>query len=184
MHPCRSWILVGACASWLIPFAAQALVVYKWTDAQGVLHFSDQPVPGAEKVFTSSAPGHAGILGSTQKGATAPSTQSKTDKGLSAAKIAIGSPAPQQAFTGGESVPVALLTDGDLKPTWTVVWTLNGAQVSGQAPNATQFTLTDLARGVYTIEATVTDSSTGESKSADAVTFNVMRPSLLSPQHK
>jgi len=28
--------------------AAHALVVYKWTDAQGVVHFSDQPVPGAE----------------------------------------------------------------------------------------------------------------------------------------
>src|ERR1700733_1931752 len=70
MHPCRSWILVGACASWLVPFAAQALVVYKWTDAQGVVHLSDQPVPGAEKVFTSSAPGHAGILGQT--GSAAP----------------------------------------------------------------------------------------------------------------
>jgi hypothetical protein len=184
MHPCRSWILVGACASWLVPFTAQALVVYKWTDAQGVVHFSDQPVPGAEKVFTSSAPGHAGILGQTGKGPTAPPAASKADKALSAAKIAIGSPAPQQTFTGGESVPVALSVDGDLKPSWTVVWTLNGAQVQGQAPNATQFTLTDLARGVYTIEATVTDSGTGESKAADAVTFNVMRPSLLSPQHK
>jgi hypothetical protein len=183
MHPCRSWLLVGACASWLVPFAAQALVVYKWIDAQGVVHFSDQPVPGAEKVVTSSAPEHAGILGQT---AASPASQAKpkNDKTLSSAKIAIASPAPEQTFTGGETVPVALSVDGDLKPSWTIVWTLNGAVVQGQSATATSFTLTDLARGVYTIEATVTDGASGESKAAEAVTFNVLRPSILSPQHK
>jgi hypothetical protein len=65
-----------------------------------------------------------------------------------------------------------------------VVWLLNGAQVQGQAPDAIEFALNDLSRGTYTIEATVTDVATGESKAADPVTFNVMRPSLLSPQHK
>jgi hypothetical protein len=185
MHPCRSWIVVGACASWLVPFAAQALVVYKWTDAQGVVHFSDQPVPGAEKVQTSSAPEHAGILGQTAAASPgAPQAKPKTDRTLSTVKIAIASPAPEQTFTGGETVPVSLSTDGDLKTSWTVAWTLNGAAVPGQSPTATSFTLTDLPRGVYTIEATVTDAATGESKAADPVTFNIMRPSVLSPQHK
>ena len=36
----------------LAAFAAQAAVIYKWTDADGVVHFSDQPVPGAEKIYT------------------------------------------------------------------------------------------------------------------------------------
>jgi hypothetical protein len=185
MHPCRSWILVGACASWLVPVAAQAIAVYKWTDAQGVVHFSDQPGPGAEKVATTSAPEHAGILGQTGSAAPpSPTPKPKSEKTLSAARVSIVSPAPEQTFTGEQSVPVSLSLDPDLKPSWTVVWSLNGAQVQGQTPTTTQFTLTDLARGVYTIEATVTDASTGESKSADAVTFNVLRPSLLSPQHK
>jgi hypothetical protein len=168
-----------------MPLAAHALVVYKWTDAQGVVHFSDQPVPGAERVVTTGAPQHAGILGqSASTSPVAPSPAPKTDKTLSAAKIAIVSPAPEQTFTGEQSVPVSLSLDPDLKPSWTVVWTLNGAQVPGQTSTTTQFTLTDLARGIYTIEATVTDAGTGESKSADAVTFNIVRPSLLSPQHK
>jgi hypothetical protein len=168
-----------------MPLTAHALVVYKWTDAQGVVHFSDQPVPGAERVVTTSAPGHAGILGQTAlTGPAAPSPPPKTDKTLSAARIAIVSPTPEQTFTGEQPVPVSLSLDPDLKPSWTVVWTLNGAQVPGQTSTTTQFTLTDLARGIYTIEATVTDAGTGESKSADAVTFNIVRPSLLSPQHK
>jgi len=184
MHLCRSWILVGAWASGLAPLAAHALVIYKWTDAQGVVHYSDQPVPGAERVLTSGAPEHAGILGQTAGTSSAPPPSKKPATGLSSATVAITSPGPQQTFTGGESVPVALSITPDLKPGYTVVWSLNGAQVQNQAQDATQFTLTDLARGVYTIEATVTDPGTGESKTADAVTFNVMRPSLLSPQHK
>jgi Domain of unknown function (DUF4124) len=184
MHLCRSWLLVGAWASGLLPLAAHALVVYKWTDEQGVVHFSDQPVPGAEKILTSSAPGHAGIMGQTTGPSSAAAAAQKPAAALSGATVAITSPAPQQTFTGGETVPVALSVTPNIKPTWTVVWSLNGAQVPNQAPNATSFTLTDLARGVYTIEAIVSDPGTGETKSADAVTFNVMRPSLLSPQHK
>jgi hypothetical protein len=181
MHLCRSWLLVWALG--LVPFAAQAVVVYKWTDAQGVVHFSDQPVPGAEKVLTSSAPEHAGILGQTAGASSTPTAQ-KPPTALSGATVTISSPAPQQTFTGGESVPVALSITPAIKPSWIVVWSLNGAQVPNQAPDATSFTLTDLARGVYTIEALVTDPGTGETKSAEAVIFNVIRPSVLSPQHK
>jgi hypothetical protein len=54
----------------------------------------------------------------------------------------------------------------------------------GQSSNATQLTLPDLPRGTYTLAATVSDSVSGESISADPVTFNVVRPSVLSPQHK
>ena len=39
----------------LATFAGQAAVVYKWTDADGVVHYSDQPVPGAEKIYTASS---------------------------------------------------------------------------------------------------------------------------------
>jgi hypothetical protein len=184
MHLRRSWLLVGAWAWGLVPPAAHALVVYKWTDAQGVVHFSDQPVPGAEKIFTSSAPGHAGILGQTAGPTSAPATAQKPPTALSGATVAITSPAPQQTFTGEGSVPVALSITPAMKPSWTIVWSLNGAQVPNQAPDAVSFTLTDLARGVYTVEAIVTDPGTGETKSAEAVTFNVMRPSVLSPQHK
>src|ERR1700760_4451974 len=31
---------------------AMAATVYKWTDANGTVHFSDQPQPGAERIVT------------------------------------------------------------------------------------------------------------------------------------
>src|ERR1700735_5782379 len=104
MHPCRSWILVGACASWLVPFAAQAVVVYKWVDADGVVHFSDQPVPGAEKITTSGG-STRGILSQPMPGGGALPEEPKPRPGQHAS---ISSPAPDQTFTGGEQVSASL----------------------------------------------------------------------------
>src|SRR3981189_1798206 len=47
----RVWIALGLVAA----CAADAAVIYKWTDADGVVHYSDQSVPGAEKIVTSSS---------------------------------------------------------------------------------------------------------------------------------
>src|SRR3974390_537539 len=48
MHLRKSWIVMGLSAA----FSVQAAVVYKWVDAGGVVHFSDQESPGAEKIQT------------------------------------------------------------------------------------------------------------------------------------
>jgi hypothetical protein len=161
--------------------AAPAAVVYKWVDADGVVHFSDQPVPGAEKIVTSggstrgilSQPAPSGSASRSQKPATPAASQ----------RIAITSPQAGQTYSGEEQVSVSLEVDPALAPGQSITWTLNGAQLT-QPPTATQFTLPDLARGGYTLTATVTDSATGESRNADPVSFNVMRPSVLAPQHK
>ena len=49
MHPRKLWLAV----SLLTAFTVQAAVVYKWVDADGVVHYSDQASPGAEKIYTS-----------------------------------------------------------------------------------------------------------------------------------
>ena len=49
----------------LAAFAGQAAVIYKWTDAQGVVHYSDQPVPGAQKIYTTNpVPAGSGAVNS------------------------------------------------------------------------------------------------------------------------
>ncbi len=86
----------------LAAFAAQAAVIYKWTDADGVVHFSDQPVPGAEKISTgatntatSGAPGTA----------PAPATDGQQKAGaLDYAEFSITSPTPEQTFFGDEPI--------------------------------------------------------------------------------
>jgi hypothetical protein len=176
MHLRRTWIALGLAA---LISAAPAAVVYKWIDADGVVHFSDQPVPGAEKITTAGG-STRGILSQPTPSSGAPPGKPKPRP---VQHVSISSPAPDQTFTGGEQVSASLSVEPALTPSQTVAWTLNGAPV-GQESNATQLALPDLARGTYTIAATVSDSVSGESISAEPVTFNVLRPSVLSPQHK
>jgi hypothetical protein len=169
----------------LAAFAGQAAVVYKWTDSDGVVHYSDQPVPGAEKIFTASGP-TPGVSASSARPANPAglSPEKNVAPGLNYNQFSITSPLPDQTFFGDDVVSVHLALDPALKPDQTITWHLNGKQVEDLGPTATQFALPHLDRGTYAIAATITDQTTGQSSSTDSVSFFVRQPSALSPQHQ
>jgi hypothetical protein len=184
MRLCRSWLVFGLVSILATPLLLRAATVYKWVDADGVVHFSDQPAEGAEKITTSSG-STRGILTGPAQGAT---TQDKPKATTFAdMKVTIVSPAHEQTFSGAEPVTAALsVVPASTAHQLSITWTLNGAPV-GEGADTMSFTLPEAltaGRGGYTLGATVTDTVSGESKSAEPVTFNVLRPSLLSPQHK
>ncbi len=183
MHPWRSLIVVAALAS----FAGQAAVIYKWTDADGVIHYSDQPVPGAEKIVTAGSsspqaarPGPNAFATPINLGAP----RKPSASGLGYSQMSITSPTPEQSYFGDDPVTVQLTLEPALKTGQTVIWHLNGRDLTDPAPIATQITLPRLERGTYAIAATITDSSSGQSQSCDSVTFYVRQPSALSPLHQ
>ncbi len=184
MHPCRPWLLFGFLAVLTAPISVRAIVVYKWTDADGVVHFSDQPVEGAERITTGTGTPSRGILSQRAPNVVVSAEKPKTKGALEYTEFAITSPAPGQTFSGDQAVNVNLGLDPALKSGQTVSWSLNGVQVANQPPDAVRFTLTDLPRGDYTLSATVTDPPSGQTRSTDPVEFNVLRPSTLSPLHK
>ena len=157
-------------------------MVYKWTDADGVVHFSDQAVPGAEKVVTASGTGN-GITSGSRSASSTP-LNAVPAAGLDYSKMTLESPANEQVFFGDEVVPVRLHLEPGLKPGHTITWHLNGKQLDDQAPNAESIALQTLPRGTYAVAATITDPVSGDSKSTDSVTFYVRQPSELSPQHR
>src|SRR5271166_6544773 len=91
--------------------AAQAAVVYKWTDADGVVHFSDQPQPGAEKISTSAEALNRAAAPSRAAAAAGARPQKVIKPGLTYTTFAISSPTAEQTFFD-EPVPVQL----DLNP--------------------------------------------------------------------
>ena len=171
----------------LATFAGQAAVVYKWTDSDGVIHFSDQPVPGAEKIHTGSGTEAASPV-RPRVDAQASGVQNQASDegapGLGYTEFSIASPAPDQTFFGDDVISAHLALEPSLKPGQTVTWHLNGKPLDDQSPTATQITLPHLDRGVYAIAATITDQTSGESLSTDSVSFFVRQPSELAPQHK
>jgi membrane carboxypeptidase/penicillin-binding protein PbpC len=179
MHLLRLWFALGLVAA----CAADAAVIYKWTDADGLVHYSDQAVPGAEKIVTSSSSSNGIAVGSARGASTATSSK-KAPSRLDYAAFAIESPAKEQVFFGDDIVPVRLRLDPDLKANQTIGWYLNGSPLTDQAPTSRSFTLQSLSRGTYQISATLTDIVTGETQSSEGVTFFVRQPSELSPQHR
>src|SRR3981189_610867 len=114
MHPWRPWIVLAS----LAVFAGQAAGVYKWTDSDGVIHFSDQPVPGAEKIHTGSGTEAASPV-RPRVDAKASGVQSKTPDagapGLGYPDFSIAAPAPDQTFFGDEAISVSLILNPPLK---------------------------------------------------------------------
>jgi len=169
----------------LAAFAGHAAVVYKWTDAAGVVHYSDQPEPGAEKIQTATGvakPATAAAPARSNPDAAAPNGEQATFV-LGYAQFAVASPTPDQVFFGDEPITVSLAVSPALKLNHTLTWNLNGKELQDHA-NSGRFNLPLLERGTYAIAATVSDPETGESRSTDNVTFFVRQPSLLAPQHQ
>ena len=177
MHPRKFWIVLGL----LTAVAAQSAVIYKWTDANGVVHYSDQPVPGAERIVTAgksslntySTPGTAPNGQPAKPGTTA----------TAAAAITILSPQPEQNFFNDEPINVSLSLTA-LTPDQSVTWHLNGKELTDQTPSAIQFVLPNPGRGTFSIAATISNQATGDVQTTPSVTFYVHEPSLLSPQHR
>lgn len=165
---------------------AGAATVYKWTDSNGVIHFSDQPAPGAERIITQSGPrvSQGQLPSSPRQAAASRRSSAKTepnDTAVDYSEFEIESPQPDQTFTD-QSVSVRLRLEPDLKPGHLLSLYLNGKLVENQSPKSTQFTLNELPRGSYQLVASVMDAASGETKTTTPVTFNVQRPSILSPQ--
>ena len=176
MHLVRLCTALGLLAS----LAAGAAVVYKWTDADGVVHFSDQAIPGAEKIVTSSASSNGVSAGG--RGGSGAALRPIPGTGLDYRRFMLESPANEQVFFNDEVIPVRLRLEPALRPNQTITWHLNGRPLDEQA-NIESFPMQLLPRGTYAIAATVTDADSGDTKTTDSVTFYVRQPSELAPQH-
>lgn len=159
-------------------------VIYKWVDADGVIHFSDQPHPGAERIITQGAPASPHSTPAPRRSVTSaqrpPAKTEPNDMAVDYTEFSIDSPQQDQTFFS-QDVNVRLHIEPALKPGHLISLYLNGKLVEGQPPKSTQFTLTGLARGAYTLTASVMDASSGETKNSAPVTFFVHQASLLSP---
>ena len=157
--------------------ASFATTVYRWTDADGVVHFSDQPEPGAEKVPI----GPAKLYGTPKLKAqkTTPEAAKKKQLAhLGYTVVAVSSPAAEQTFFD-EPIPVALSLSPDLQEGHTLTWFLNGTPIEQTTGS---FVINFLDRGAYSIYATITDTGTQETTSSAPVGFYVRQPSVLAPQ--
>ena len=146
----------------LFAWASQA-AVYRWVDADGTVHFSDQPHAGAQEIMVEPLP-------------TVPSVQAPRSKEVPAIRaryerFEVTKPAQGESIRANDGrVSVSLvLSRGDR-----IDLALDGKPLP-EVGSALSFNLSNLARGGHTVQASVVDAAGNSVISTPAVTFYVLR---------
>lgn len=172
-------LLLALAASGLSGTASSA-DVWKWVDAKGVTHYSDQPVPGAIKIEIRTG----NVVES--RSAAPPTDDSASDDSRAAAgryrNLQIVQPQSNQVFvnTGGQ-VTVEIRMEPQIQPLHTVGLLLDGRLVTGFSPNTLVYPLTGVPRGTHNVTAVIKDQSGNPIHESVPVEFTVRQESIAQP---
>ncbi len=154
-----------------------AVTTYRWVDAQGVVHYSDTPQPGAQKLEI--APAQTFQSGPTQAADVTGPFGPAADEYSS---CLIAQPQSQQSFYAPDSVAVSVQLAPALRSGDHVQVTVDGQSVNPTDDSGMDFQIDMPYRGQHVVSAKVVNPAGKTVCTAQAVVFYVRRPSLLSPQ--
>lgn len=156
----------------LIPSVGMADAMYKWVDAQGNVHYSDKPAPGATKIDVPKARTFTPPQVAAPEGKNTENGNRQPRRASGYTTITISSPQEQQTLWNVPSVTVSVSLQPSLHPGDSVTITLDG---TSQTVNGTSATFADVDRGEHTVTASVGGVS------APSVTFFVQKTSGKKP---
>jgi Domain of unknown function (DUF4124) len=164
----------------LVCSVALATTVYKWVDENGVVHYSDQPHPNAQKLQIE------GVQTYSSKGANVPSpsaseSDTRADSGRPYQGCAVAQPLDQQNLPNAQSVFIRVATDPTPRAGDHIYITLDGQGLNGGQPTGMSFNVTPIDRGAHTVQAQVRDNSGQVLCQTPSITFYVQQPNLFSP---
>jgi len=171
----RQWILVLL----LIPVvaAAAATVVYRWVDANGVVHYSDKPHPGAKKVDLS-APSVLDFKSSPESASPPPGNATAAQARHVDYNVRILSPADGTTLRPADwKVSVRVSVKPPLGEHASLEYALDGKQAGKRTQN-TSVTLTKVYRGTHHLTVKVLGPN-GRARAQAGSTFYVHHHSLL-----
>lgn len=160
--------------------AVAAGEMWRWVDERGIVHYSDRPHPGAERVNVAPAQSYsAPALPSPQR---AEEPGPATDPAVPYSRLTIVSPGDGETLwnIGGE-LNVRVTADPELQAGHELQVYLDGKRVEGVAQGGGQFTIPDVYRGEHTLRASIADDQGGELMSSATIVFYVHQASLLNP---
>ncbi|HEY6453080.1 MAG TPA: DUF4124 domain-containing protein [Steroidobacteraceae bacterium] len=175
MRPAPSCCLLAA-SLLALGAVAGAATVYRWVDAQGVVHYSDTPHPGAEQVQLSDAQTYHGPP--APPAAETPPPAAADTGGYQS--CAITQPAPDAALYAPESVNVSVRSDPPLRAGDQFEVEVDGAPLQ-PVGDGHSYQISQPERGSHAISAVVRDASGAVVCNAEKITFYVQRPSVNTP---
>jgi Domain of unknown function (DUF4124) len=174
----RIFILILLSAS----FAATAAEVFRWTDDNGVIHFSDLPQEGAEKITVEGAQTFSAPAPQRRERDSG-STADEQD-GFSYSAVNIVSPGSGEVLwnTGG-SMKVSVNTQPKLKLGHTQMVYLDGQVAANLNGSQRSAELTGIERGEHTLTTEVRNADGDVVGTGNAVTFMVQQTSVQNPNN-
>lgn len=159
---------------------ALATTVYKWVDENGVIHYSDQPHPNAQKlqvVGVQTYSGHAAAVrapgpGESDSSAAPPNPY----KGC-----AIAQPLDQQNLPNAQSVFIRIAADPVPRGGDRIYITMDGQALNGGQPTGLSFNVTPIERGAHSVQAQIRSQDDQVLCQTPTITFYVQQPNLFSP---
>jgi len=179
----RQVIVLGITALLVANTAPAAEEVYRWVDEDGVVHYSDQPEPGAEKVLIQSAPAPGTRL-PERPAATAGSTgesqaASEDSRTFSYASLAVAQPAAEETLWNiGGTLDVTLELQPALRPGHRLRVYFDGEATEA---SGTRFTLDEVYRGAHNLQAEVVDANDNVMIRSQPSRFYVQQTSVANP---
>ena len=159
---------------------AVATTVYKRVDDDGVVHYSDQPHPNAQKLQVKDVQTYK--ASAFERGSpAAPAAPATRQQPTGYQGCAIVQPADAQDFANLDSLNVVVQTDPPLRGGDQVYVTMDGQPLNNGAATGTQFTVSPIDRGQHTLTAMVRGSDGTTLCQTPGITFNIHQPSLLNP---
>lgn len=157
---------------------AAGATVYKWVDEKGVVHYSDQPHPSAERVEVKSA--------QTYSAGASPASTSPSNDGAPTERVSgygtceLYRPENDEVFMNTDTVVAKLRLEPLLRPGDKVAIGIDGKRQTNQPTSGTEFTLT-VERGTHSVIAVIEDAAGKEVCRSTAITFHVRQPSRQAP---
>jgi hypothetical protein len=149
--------------------------IYKWTDSQGVVHFSDSPHPGSQTVDNPEVQSFSSPVPSKPD----PSSEENSvpeNKVHQYRSIAVVQPAEHDTIRNTEGyIPVKVTVDPKLHEGDSVQMVFDGAG-QGAPQRELSFQLKGVNRGSHTIAAHILDAQGAVLKTSPAITVYMQQP--------
>src|SRR5258708_39285956 len=142
----RAFFTLISLAGLVSPALTTGATVYKWVDENGLVHYSDQPHAGAQKV---EVPGAQTYKATEATAAAAPPGMPQPPALASPpayAGCAIAQPTEDQVLLGIDSLAIIVRTDPALQPGDKVYLMMDGQPLNGGVPTGSQDPLTPVRR--------------------------------------
>jgi hypothetical protein len=157
--------------------------VYRWVDDEGVVHYSDQPHPNAEKLQVHAAQSYKPSAADAPAAAGGGGGNASQAAAAPYRGCAIVQPQDGQALANIDSLTVVVQTDPVLHQGDKVYVTVDGQALNGGNPTGAQFVLSPVERGTHTAQAQVKDPGGAVQCQTPPVTFEVHQNSILNPNN-